>query len=178
MSNPVVAERYALALYQVAKEQNLSDKVDEELRAIKKVLVQNPGFISLLQSPKLSVVQKRNLIEQSFTNVSSPVINTFMILADRHREDILVEVAESYMNHLNEERGIAEATVYSVRALTADESKAVSAVFAPKVGKQTLSIENIVDPNILGGVKVRIGNRIFDGSLRGKLDRLGRQLTS
>lgn len=178
MSNPVVAERYALALYQVAKEQNLSDKIDEELRAIKKVLVQNPSFISLLQSPKLSVVQKRNLIEQSLPNVSSPVTNTFMILADRHREDVLVEVAESYINHLNEERGIAEATVYSVRSLTADESKAISAVFAPKVGKQTLNIENIVDPNMLGGVKVRIGNRIFDGSLLGKLDRLGRQLTS
>lgn len=178
MSNPVVAERYALALYQVGKEQNLSDKIDEELRVIKKLLIQNPGFIDLLQSPKLSVEEKRNLIKQSFPNVSVPVINTFMLLADRHREDILIEVAESYIKHLNEERGIAEATVYSVRALTADESKAISSVFAPKVGKQTLNIENIVDPELLGGVKIRIGNRIFDGSLRGKLDRLGRELTS
>lgn len=178
MSNPVVAERYALALYQVGKEQNLSGQIDEELKTIKKVLVQNPGFIALLQSPKLSVDDKRNLIRQSFPNVSPAVSNTFMLLADRHREDIMVEVAESYINLLNEERGIAEATVYSVRALTADETKAISVVFAPKVGKQTLNIENVVDPNLLGGVKVRIGNRIFDGSLRGKLDRLGRQLTS
>ncbi|MFD1708743.1 F0F1 ATP synthase subunit delta [Siminovitchia sediminis] len=178
MSNPVVAERYALALFQVGKEQNATEKMDEELRAIKKVLVQNPGFISLLQSPKLSVEEKRNVILQSFPKVSAPVINTFMLLADRHREDIMVEVAEAYINYLNEERGIAEAVVYSVRPLTADESKAISSVFAPKVGKLTLNIENIVNPDMLGGIKVRIGNRIFDGSLRGKLERLGRQLIS
>ena len=178
MSNPVVAERYALALYQLGKEQNLSGQIDEELRMIKKVLTQNPAFVSLLKSPKLSVEAKRKLIADSFSKASDPVVNTLMLLTDRHREDVIVEVADSYNNLLNEERGIAEATVYSVRPLTADESKAISVVFAPKVGKQTLNIENIVDPDLLGGVKVRIGNRIFDGSLRGKLDRLGRKLTS
>lgn len=178
MSNPVVAERYALALYQLAKEQNISDQIDEELRAIKKILKQNPGFVGILQSPKLSVDAKRKLIADTFSKASQPVVNTLMLLTDRHRENMIVEVADSYNNLLNEERGIAEAAVYSVRPLSADETKAISVVFAPKVGKQTLNIENIVDPDLLGGVKVRIGNRIFDGSLRGKLDRLGRKLTS
>ena len=64
-------------------------------------------------------------------------------------------------NHANEEKGIAEATVYSVRPLTADETEAISASFAAKVGKHSLNIENIVDTDLLGGLKIRIGNRIF-----------------
>jgi F-type H+-transporting ATPase subunit delta len=66
--------------------------------------------------------------------------------------------------------------VYSTRPLTEAEQQALSATFAAKVGKQSLRIENIVDTNLLGGIKLRIGNRIFDGSLRGKLERLERQL--
>lgn len=178
MSNPVVAQRYAVALFQLAKEQNLTDKFDEELRTIKKVLTQNPGFIRLLQSPKLSASEKRDLIKNVFQNASAPVMNTLMLLTDRHREDIIPEVAEAFIDLLNEGRGIAEAVVYSVRPLTADETKAISEAFAPKVGKTTLNIENIVDSNLLGGVKVRIGNRIFDGSLKGKLSRLERTLIS
>ncbi|WP_339161104.1 F0F1 ATP synthase subunit delta [Siminovitchia sp. FSL W7-1587] len=178
MSNPVVAQRYALALFQLAKEQNMSDQIVEELRTVKKVLVQNPGFIHLLQSPKLSVNKKRNLIKEVFQNASQSVINTMMLLTDRHRENIILEVAEIFIKLLNEERGIAETVVYSVRPLTAEETKAISETFAPKVGKTALNIENIIDSELLGGVKVRIGNRVFDGSLKGKLDRLERTLVS
>lgn len=99
-----------------------------------------------------------------------------MILIDRHREDYIAEMADHFIELANDERGIAEAKVYSVRPLTEAESEALSSVFASKVGKQSLRIENIVDSNLLGGIKLRIGNRIFDGSLRGKLERMERQL--
>lgn len=178
MSSPVIAERYALALFQLAKENGQSDIIAEELRTIKKVLEENKGFISLLESPKLSNEAKRTLIKNSFPNVTPSVLNTLMLLTDRHREDTIIPVAAAFIDLLNEERGVAEATVYSVRPLTAIETQAISGVFALKVGKQSLNIENIVDTDLLGGVKVRIGNRIFDGSLRGKLERLERTLIS
>lgn len=73
-------------------------------------------------------------------------------------------------------KGIADAKVYTVRPLTEAEKEALSVSFAAKVGKKSLRIDNIVDTNLLGGIKLRIGNRIFDGSLRGKLERLERQL--
>ena len=60
--------------------------------------------------------------------------------------------------------------------LTEEETKAISTTFAKKLGKKDLRIENIVDSNLLGGIKLRIGNRIYDGSLQGKLERLERQL--
>ena len=94
----------------------------------------------------------------------------------RHREEQIAEVADQFVALANDAKGIAEAKVYSVKPLTAEQAEALSAAFAPKVGKQALQIENIVDSNLLGGLKLRIGNRIFDGSLRGKLDRLERKL--
>ena len=176
MSNEAVAKRYALALFQLATEQNQLDSVEEELRVVKEIFIGNPGFNQLLKSPKLPLAQKKAILKETFQDASPFVLNTLMILTDRHRDEYIVAVADSFIELANDARGVAEATVYSIRPLSEDEKMAISAAFAPKVGKQTLIIENILDTNLLGGVKVRIGNRIFDGSLRGKLDRLEREL--
>ncbi|RDI41583.1 F0F1 ATP synthase subunit delta [Falsibacillus pallidus] len=176
MSSEAVAKRYALALFQLATEQNQLDSVEEELRVVKKILIENPGFGQILSSPKLPLVQKKEILKDTFQGASPFVMNTLMILTDRHRSAYIPAVADSFIELANEAKGIADAVVYSIRELTEDEKQAVSAAFAPKVGKTQLNIQNIIDTNLLGGVKVRIGNRIFDGSLRGKLDRLEREL--
>ncbi|MEK3888505.1 F0F1 ATP synthase subunit delta [Bacillus sp. FSL K6-3431] len=178
MSQNVIAERYALALFMLAKEQNLIEDLTVEMRTLKKVLTENPSFLTLLSSPKLTLNEKKNVLQNVFSSVSPTVENTLMLLLDAHRQNEITDVAEAYINLANEESGIADALVYSARPLSSEESHAVSASFAAKVGKRSLNIENIVDTNLLGGLKIRIGNRIFDGSLRGKLDRLERTLTT
>ncbi|CAM4166307.1 F0F1 ATP synthase subunit delta [Lederbergia lenta] len=177
MSQNIVAERYALALFTLAKEQNLVQDLLAEMQTVKKVITENPSFITLLASPKLTLHEKKNVLKDVFSKVSPVVANTLMLLLDSHRQEEMANVAEAYIDLANEENGIEDAIVYSARPLTSDESQAISASFAAKVGKRSLNIENIVDSNLLGGLKIRIGNRIFDGSLRGKLDRLERTLT-
>jgi F-type H+-transporting ATPase subunit delta len=176
MSNSTVAKRYALALFQIASEKQVLAEVEQELRTVKEVVKNNPELTVFLKSPKLSNEKKKEVLNQAFGSASTYVRNTLMILVDRHREDQIAEVADEFINLANDAKGIAEARVYSVQPLSAEQAEAISAAFAPQVGKQTLHIENIVDSNLLGGVKLRIGNRIFDGSLRGKLDRLERKL--
>jgi F-type H+-transporting ATPase subunit delta len=176
MSNSTVAKRYALALFQIASEKQVLAEVEQELRTVKEVVKNNPELTVFLKSPKLSNEKKKEVLNQAFGSASTYVRNTLMILVDRHREEQIAEVADEFINLANDAKGIAEAKVYSVQPLSAEQAEAISAAFAPQVGKQTLQIENIVDSNLLGGVKLRIGNRIFDGSLRGKLDRLERKL--
>jgi len=178
MSQNIIAERYALALFQLAKEQNIVQKLEAELRIVRKSVKENPSFITLLTSPNLSVQKKKAVLQNVFADVSPILSNTLMLLIDRHRQSDIADVAEAFIDLANEENGISEATVYSIRPLTGAESEAISASFATKVGRRSLNIENIVDTNLLGGLKIRIGNRIFDGSLRGKLDRLERTLTT
>jgi F-type H+-transporting ATPase subunit delta len=176
MSNSTVAKRYALALFQLSKENTLLDQMEEELRVVKEVVTNSNDLTAVLKSPKVTKAQKKELVKNSFSTINPFVLNTLMILIDRHREDQIADMADRFVELANEERGIAEAKVYSIRPLTDEEREAVSSSFAAKVGKKSLRIENIVDTEILGGIKLRIGNRIFDGSLRGKLDRLERNL--
>ncbi|MCM3239883.1 F0F1 ATP synthase subunit delta [Bacillus obstructivus] len=178
MSNNAVAKRYATALFELANEQNLLELIQGELREIKKSIKDNPELINLLKLPKLSSDKKKQVIKEIFQSSSPLVVNTLMLLSDRHRVDEITSVADEFIELANSNRGIAEATVYSIRPLTASESAAISSVFAQKVGRVSLNIENIIDTELLGGVKIRIGNKIFDGSLRGKLDRLERSLIS
>ncbi|PLT31700.1 F0F1 ATP synthase subunit delta [Peribacillus deserti] len=176
MSNTTVAQRYAVALFQIAKEQNLLVQFEEELRTVRTVFSQNSELQGFLSHPKITIDQKKQFIQSVFGGASAGVQNTLMLLVERHRENIIPEVAEDFIHLANEERGEAEAKVYSVRPLTDDERQAINSAFAKRVGKQSLIIENIIDRTLLGGVKIRIGNRIFDGSVSGKLQRLEKQL--
>jgi F-type H+-transporting ATPase subunit delta len=176
MSNSAVAKRYALALFQLAKEKNLLDQIEKELRVVKDVVINTPELTALLKSPKLTKEKKKEILTEAFSSANPFVINTLKIMIDRGRSEHIGALADEFFALANEERGVAEAEVYSIRPLTEDETNALSSVFASKVGKKSLVIKNIVDSNLLGGVKLRIGNRIFDGSLRGKLERLERQL--
>lgn len=176
MSNSQAAKRYALALFQVAQEQKALDIVEEELRVVKEAFTNNPTFTSVLASPKLPLEKKKELVKKAFKSANGYVLNTLMVLIDGHRTGEVVEVCDQFIELTNESKGTANAKVYSVKPLTDDQKKALSSAFAPKVGKKALEIENITDSELLGGIKLRIGNRIFDGSLRGKLNRLERKL--
>ncbi|WP_066310006.1 F0F1 ATP synthase subunit delta [Bacillus sp. FJAT-29814] len=176
MSSSMVAKRYALALLQIAKEQRLLTELEAELRVVKEVLQYTPELNAVLKSSKLTIDKKKEIVTQAFAAVNQYVLNTLLILIDRHREGEIVNVANEYIELANQELGIAEAEVTSTRPLSDAERQALSAVFAAKIGKSSLKIENYVDSELLGGLKLRIGNRIYDGSLRGKLDRLERKL--
>jgi F-type H+-transporting ATPase subunit delta len=178
MSNTLVAKRYASALFQIANEQQILGQVEEDLRVVKEVLEYNPDLKAVLKSSKLTIDKKKEIVKNAFASVNVFVLNTVLILIDRHREDQIVEVTDQFLELANEAMGIADAEVYSARELTDAEREALSATFAAKIGKKSLRIENFVDSNLLGGIRLRIGNRIYDGSLRGKLDRLERKLLS
>jgi len=176
MSRSAVANRYAVALFQVAKEKQLLEQVEEDLRVVREVVSGNTELSQILKTPKVSKEQKAQLIKNAFSTVNPYVQNILLILIDRHREDQISEVADQFIKLANDEKGIADAKVATVRPLTEEERQTLSSTFAAKVGKKTLRIENIVDTNLLGGIKLQIGNRIYDGSLRGKLERLEHQL--
>jgi F-type H+-transporting ATPase subunit delta len=178
MSNTLVAKRYASALFQIANEQQILSNILEDLRVVKEVFLSNKELKAVLKSSKISLQKKKEILKEAFTSVNPYVQNTLLILIDRHREDEINEVVNQFIELTNDEMGIADAEVYSTRELNETEREAISAVFAAKIGKKSLRIENIVDSELLGGIKLRIGNRIYDGSLQGKLNRLERKLLS
>lgn len=176
MSNTIVAKRYAVALFEIAKEKNTLDSMIEEARSVKEVFSSNVELLTFLKHPKVTFQQKKDLLTEAFANVSNEMKNTLLLMVERQRTPEIAQMAADFVELTNDEKSIADAQVYTTRPLTDAEREAVSSVFAAKVGKQSLRIENIVDREIIGGMKLRIGNRIFDGSVSGKLSRLERQL--
>lgn len=176
MSDLLVAKRYAVALFNIAKEQNLLDQIEEELRTIKEVFTTDKDFVSFLKHPKVTRTAKKDVVAKAFAGATTSVAQTLQLMVDRHRIDAIAPLADAFIELNNEENSIADAIVYSVRPLTDAETEAVSTSFAAKIGKKTLRVQNVTDSNLLGGIKLRIGNRIYDGSISGKLDRLSKQL--
>ncbi|MET3317830.1 UNVERIFIED_ORG: F-type H+-transporting ATPase subunit delta [Peribacillus simplex] len=176
MSDITVAKRYAVALFQIAKEQNLINQLEEELRIVNEVFTNDNELLSFLAHPKMTKDAKSALIANAFAILSSSVQNTVMLMVERHRTDEVTAMAQEFIELANEENSVADATVYTVRPLTDSEMEAVSSSFAAKIGKRNLRITNITDTNILGGIKLQIGNRIYDGTISGKLGRLSKQL--
>ena len=176
MSQSTAAKRYALALFQIAQQHNQLASVEEDLREVKVVFKENKELQVLLASPKLTLDRKKEVIRELFGAANPFVVNILQVLIDRKRINETVAVATEFTLLANESQGIEDAKVYSTRPLTDDERNEISSAFANKVGKQSLRIENEIDPSLIGGIRLQIGNRIFDSSVSAKLDRLKKQL--
>lgn len=171
-----VAERYALALFQVAQKHETTLDVEQDLREVKKVFEMTPELYNLIVSPKLSADKRTNLINEVFNGANQLVLNTLQLMAERKRLNEVGSMADAFVSLSNNAQGIEDAKVYSTRPLTEEEHASISSVFAKKIGKQSLRIENIIDPSLIGGLRLQIGNRIYDSSVSTKLARLQRQL--
>ncbi|MDC3411796.1 F0F1 ATP synthase subunit delta [Aquibacillus sp. 3ASR75-11] len=178
MSETIIAKRYADALFQIGQEKATMDQLENELRLIGDVIKQNEEILPFLQHPRINNDKKKQLLDESFQGVSTDVINTLKLLIDRHRVEVIPAITEHFIELVNDAKGIAQATVFSVRELNETEKKELADVFAKKLNKTTLKISNVVDPTILGGVKLKIGNTIYDGTVSGKLERIERNLVS
>lgn len=170
------SERYALALFEIAKKHGASVEVEMDLREVQKAFAANPELLELFSSPKLEATEKKAVITKLFGQANVYVVNTLQLLSDRKRLKEISSIVDDYIRLDNADKGIEDAKVYSVSPLTEEQRASISSVFAKKIGKEALRIENIIDPSLIGGLRLQIGNRIFDSSVSAKLERLQRQL--
>ncbi|MDT8860431.1 F0F1 ATP synthase subunit delta [Alkalihalobacillus sp. MEB130] len=176
MSNQAVANRYASALFQLAKEKHDLKKVNEELQTVKTVVETTPELVQFLSHPKVTVAQKQAFIQESFKGLSDISVHTLLLLIDKKRTDIIVPMINKYKELAYEAQDMAEALVYSTKPLSEKEQDHIAKAFAKKAGKSKLEVKNIVDSELIGGIKIRIGDRIYDGTIKAQLDKLERNL--
>ncbi|WP_062052053.1 F0F1 ATP synthase subunit delta [Bacillus sp. JCM 19034] len=177
MSNLTVANRYADAIFKVASEKNIINEINQELQVVKQVIESTPEFIQYVNHPKVNKEQKQAFIKETFGQaLSESNISLLNLLIERKRIDVLIPLIQTFKKLALEAQNKAEALVYSAKALTNEDAKQISELFAKKIGKKELEVKNVVDPELIGGLKIRIGDRIYDGSVKAQLDRMQRQL--
>jgi F-type H+-transporting ATPase subunit delta len=172
----VVARRYAKALFELAQEQGLVTETENQLQAIVESSEKEADIRAFLSAPGITTENKVKALQAAFGGKSSAlVLNTISILIERGRQGDFASLLEAYRQVSGNVLGRADALVTSAKPLGEDEQNHLAAKFGTLIGK-TVRVENIVDPALLGGLTVRIGDTLYDGSLRGKLDRLSKQL--
>ena len=176
MSKSIVANRYAEALYELSVEKGQTSSVQEDLLEIQKAFLANPRIGELLANPRFPLAKKKEILATLLVGANSLVQDAIFVLTEKQRLNEFINFVDEFVGFVNNAAGIADADVYSTRPLTDKESAAISSVFARKVGKESLRINNIIDPSLIGGIRLQIGNRIFDSSLANKLSRLQRDM--
>ncbi len=172
-----VAKRYARALFAVGTEQGTIAETGDELRAVAEAFGKPPlrGFaddITLDRKTRRQVIAK---IAEALS-VSQLFANFLGVLSEHGRLRALTAIAAEYERLEDRQLGRVRARIKSARPLSEESRKRILAIFAERTGKQVLA-ETEVDPSLLGGVVVEIGGRVFDGSLRVRLERLQQLLS-
>ena len=120
--------------------------------------------------------EKKDIAGKIFAeNISDTTLNFLMLLLDKRRQAYLDSILEEYMSMADEIKNITKGELISAQEVPADEVKALAEKLSASTGKQ-VQLEQTVDPSLLGGVKIRIGDQIMDGTIAKKLEMLKSQL--
>jgi F-type H+-transporting ATPase subunit delta len=168
-----VGSRYAQALFDLASDNNEVAAVEADLKSLKTALADTKDLRVLVGSPAFSAEDKgKALVAIAAKGKFSLTTAKFLgLLAANGRAAALASVISGYEALSAKARGAVSAEVVTAVPLSAAQSKGVAAALRQALGKDP-EIETRVDPAILGGIKVRVGSRLFDASLRSKLDSL------
>ena len=163
----VAARRYAQAAFEIARESGELDRWAEDLQAIADFVAQ-PGVADVLASSRVPLDAKARLLRSGLSDVSPLALNLAHLLAEKGRIVLAGQIRQEYQRLLDEHRGVAQAVVLSAVPLSDDERRAVVQRLHDLTGKEIV-LEAQVDPEILGGLVARVGDRLIDGSTRGRL---------
>ncbi len=168
-----IAASYAKAFFDIAMEDEKIDEYGQELATVSSVLSMNPEFFRLIYHPELTGVQKKAFMEKILIAcpLSRPTQEFLRVLERRKRIDLIREVADSFLQMVDCQKNIVTVIVTSAVLLSSTQQEAIRnklSLMIPSVIRLKMQVET----EIIGGLIIRIGDRVIDGSVRGRLDRL------
>lgn len=172
MSN-LVARRYARALYMIGVEEGRLDALTREVRSLGDTVRMSSELATFLSNPVVPQAARRAVVGEILGRLSvSPVVRNFaLMLADRRRGHLLPDVADALAVLSDERAGKVQAQVISATALTDAQVQKLRSALERLTGR-SISLSQRVDPSLLGGMVTRIGDKVYDGSLRTRLEEI------
>jgi len=172
MSEFKVASRYAKALLDLSIEQHSTDQVKQNVEQFISVLKGSAELQAVLKNPIIKQDKKNNILSMLFKDKFDAIlIGFFKIMVNKGRADILFGTAQEFIRAYNEYKGIVNAKVVSAAALSAENLQSLKQLIRMSTGHEVL-LENTIDPELIGGFIVTVGDRQVDVSLLGRLNKL------
>jgi F-type H+-transporting ATPase subunit delta len=176
MNNRSIAKRYATSLFAIAKETKKVNEIKEQMGVLRVAFGQDGQIIDLLTVPRMSLTKKKEIFSSIVKGTDESLQNTLLLMIEKKYIHYWKELFDAYEVLVDQDEGVSTSVVYSAVPLSAKDLEHVSEVFSKKIGRQKLVIENIVEPSLLGGLRVQIGNRVYDGTIQNQLTKLARRL--
>lgn len=173
----LVTRNYTDVIFDLAKEENQVVEIGAELEGIASILEQNPEFIMLLSSPQITKIDKLKAVDEIFQGkISSTTLNFIKVLIDNRRSEYLLEIAKRYKNNEREFLGIAYVEATTAVPMDEDQKQKLVKTLETKLGKQ-IELNNMIDSSIIGGMKIKIGEKALDGTLTNRLKELQSEIS-
>ena len=177
MGSGVVSGTYGHALFELAVELDVIDSLMEEAGVVREVLKQNPEFSRLLDHPRIGVEQKTALVEEAFSGrVSDNMTGFLTILVRNGRQREICLSLDEFIAEVKEYRHIGICHVVTALPLSEDQKERLVARLTETTAYNSFEMNYHVDPALIGGITIRIGDRVLDSSIRSELNGLKKSL--
>jgi F-type H+-transporting ATPase subunit delta len=170
-----IAQVYARALFEVASEQDSLDEIREQLGAFADAVHENRDLAVFFFSPYFSAQEKKEGLQRTVRDANPAIENFLQALIERHRMPAIFRIRSQFDALWDEERKLLPVQVTSAVELDAETVQSLG----ERIGKEidrTVEVSSNVDPDIIGGVVLRVGNVILDASIRNRLEQLRKQV--
>jgi F-type H+-transporting ATPase subunit delta len=171
--------QYATALADVALEQGAAEPVKKQLDDFGAAYAESPELRNVLSSPAVGRAAKHGVVEKLAVRLgASRIVRNFLfIVVDNQRAHLLPEILETFETVIRQRQGVAEAEVTSAAELSAPQKAQLQQTLEGLTGKK-IQAKYSLDPALLGGALVRIGDTIYDGSVRNRLNQMRARLAA
>jgi F-type H+-transporting ATPase subunit delta len=170
-----IAEVYAHSLFEVAKEHDVLDEVHDQLGEFADELAQNRDLQVFLFSPYFSSEEKKDGIGKIVDDADEHFVRFLELLAERHRMPALMRIRRAFEELYAEERKLLPVTITSAVELDEDMVSKIGERIEEQTGK-SIELTTSVDPDVLGGLSMQVGNLIMDATIRARLERLRKEV--
>lgn len=169
-----VAQRYAKALYALAQETKNVDAIEQDLKALHGLLSESQDFQKLVSTPIYARDDQLAVVREiaSKAGFSAEVKNTLGVLAQNRRLSVIPQLISIFQSKLNADRGIVVARVETAQSVSSDQEGKLKQILKNVTGKDDISLDIIVNKDLLGGMVVKLGSRMIDTSVRTRLHNL------
>src|SRR5918998_1854299 len=170
-----IAEVYARSLFEVAKEHDALDRVHDELGEFAEALADDRNLQVFLFSPYFSSEEKKRGVKSIVSDADERIVNFLELLAERHRMPALFRIRREFDALWAEERKLLPVTITSAVELDKSTVKRISDEIQDRTGRR-IELSTSVDPDVIGGLAMQVGNLIMDATIRARLERLRKEV--
>lgn len=177
MSSTRAAIRYAKAILGIANDKKVAETVSQDMLVIAETMASNSELNLFIQNPLISTDAKKEVVSQVFSSVNSVSKSLFQLLMENKRFEILESIAVEYNKLFDEMNGVQLAEVTTAVAMDTVLEAKVSAKIARFSSGKKITIQNTIDPSIIGGFILKIGDKQYNASVVNRLQILKRELS-